>query len=510
MTPADAKTFEGKGLAPASGWKSAVEMIDENGTHAFSGQASTSDSGSGGSRGSQATMPMDIKFNDAIGTSSISYPIFHQKPGLTSFKKLRLRNSGSDYAQAHIRDQYWQGVGVDAGLVGSATEPVQVFVNGHYYGMMDLREREDETLISSSLPGVDKDNVQYLSDSTVLSGENSKADYDAMVSFIAHNDMTLAANYQKAAALLDLDNLAEDYALHVFAADCDFGPHNLHMFRALDYDGRWRYRPHDFDIASSWISGPSGWCNSSPSSPNFSYSGSAPGLMIAALLKNPAFKARYANIVADQLNTALSSSALTARLDDLSVPVASYLPNQIAANGQPVSMPAWSGNIQRIRTFVTTRQPYYDKGVQSRLAIGPRKPVQLSVNDPAMGTIAVNTLDLDQFLTAANPTWTGSYYGEFPITVVAKPRPGYAFVGWQGADTSSSQTIHPTIVAGSPTYRANFAPIAAPVAPIVSSVADQTGQTGDLASLQVDAHDPNLYPLTYSAKLPNGLNINPA
>ena len=48
----------------------------------------------------------------------------------------------------------------------------------------------------------------------------------------------------------------------------------------------------------------------------------------------------------------------------------------------------------------------------------------VSVNDPAMGAVKVNTIDLSSRLSGTAFSWTGKYYPEVQVTLEARPRPG--------------------------------------------------------------------------------------
>lgn len=115
-------------------------MVEPDGTVAFSGAALIEDAGQVGSRSGQQTLSLEIKFTDVVSNKSVSYPIFGVKPGLVTHRRLRLRNAGSDYWDAHLRDQYWQSILDNGQAPYAAYEPVQVFLNGQYHGVMDLLE----------------------------------------------------------------------------------------------------------------------------------------------------------------------------------------------------------------------------------------------------------------------------------------------------------------------------------------------------------------------------------
>lgn len=507
MAPGDASTYKAGGRT-TSGWASHIEMIDAQGQPAFRGNMGGFDSGQIGSRNGQNNVPLDIKFKDALGVKDITYPLFTAKPGMTKLKHLKLRNGGDDYWYAHLRDQFWQTLLDEKTAPGGASEPVQVFLNGQYYGMMDLREKEDETLIESTY-GVDKDTVDYINQTKVLSGENAWANYTKMRDFMFTTDLSVPANHAQAQGMLDMENFAQDFALHMFAVDRDWLWRNMHFFRMPAYDGKWRFRPHDFDISSA---GRNAWGYPTAATQNMNdyYGYNEGGVLMNRLLMSPAFKALYINVIADQMNSTLSPAATLNRLDKMTQAMQPYMAPHYAAFPAGGSMAQWTQSLATLKDFLNNRAISYDQHTRAKFALSARKSVQVSVNDPSMGTVKVNTISLTNKLSATSPTWTGLYYPEVPITLEARPRPGYVFVGWSGASTVNTARISAAIQADNTSYTALFALAGTVPAPVVTAVPAQINLTGDTVSYQVVAADPTQLPLTYSAKkLPSGLSIHP-
>jgi hypothetical protein len=297
----------------------------------------------------------------------------------------------------------------------------------------------------------------------------------------------------------------------MYVANRDWLWRNMHRFRMPDYDGRWRWRPHDLDISAG---GHNAWGYDTSANQNMNdfYGNYDGGRLMNAFLANPSFKALYLNVISDQLNTTLSPAALNARLDAIVAAVQPYMEVHWAAFPNAIrggSYAQWISSIAELRGFFDSRESFYDAHTRAKFGLSERRPLTVSMNDPTMGTVKVNTIDLGRVLRATAVPWTGKYYPEVPVILEAKPAPGYQFVGWQGALTSHSASLSVKVDALGPTYQAVFAPASTVVAPMMTAIAAQTFVTGDVVNLEVAATDPAGHELSYSAKqLPSGLSIN--
>lgn len=68
---------------------------------------------------------------------------------------------------------------------------------------------------------------------------------------------------------------------------------------------------------------------------------------------------------------------------------------------------------------------------------GTPEVVSVSVADPNMGSIQVNTSRID--LSRGN--WKGEYFTDYPITITAIANEGYEFLGWKGDADTTEDTI---------------------------------------------------------------------
>lgn len=428
-----------------------VEMVS-NGTQVFKIDAEGSVAGQIGST-SVPEVPMNLSAKDALGYKSFPAALWPEKPLIKSTKKIRLRNSGNDGKYAHLRDQLAQNLGSPGPNVDASSTSVLMFVNGQYYGVMDLREREDETFVADNL-GIDKDYVQFINDPKLgreeikNGGAAARASYYAMHNHVTGNDMSVASNYAKAATMLDPASLAWDWGMHLFLANSDWPHNNIHVWNSPEVDGRWKWHAHDMDFAF-------GIYSSANENMNFAFDPTHSGSEVfTALLKAPEFRNLFLNSVADQMNV-LSPTVINTRLNVMAAEIQPYMGDYFTRKDLG-SEATWRAYVNAIRTFVRDREPVYDEHMRTQFGLGHRGAVGVSVNDTAMGTVKINGVDIGKQMSADAPGWSGKYYPGIPLSLEAKPKPGYTFVGWQGASTATARTVSHTVPASTAVNADNF------------------------------------------------------
>ncbi|WP_447746244.1 PA14 domain-containing protein [Pseudomonas nicosulfuronedens] len=510
MTPTEAAAYKAKSKSAL--FAPNVDLRESDGTEILHTDTSGSVAGSVGSTQDQGTTALNVSLKDSQGAKEFTYPLFPRK-GTQTLDKFRLRNAGSDYWYAHLRDNVGGVSMQNSDSIWSDYAPVQVFLNGEYYGVLDTREREDDSLVASST-GTSKDAVQFFSgDQATAGGALALSDYNAMISWFKSTDMSKPENYAEAQKRVNVQNVAEVTAAFNWSAVWDWPWKNQQVWRSTALDNKWQWKVHDWDITQD--SAGHDWGGDTRVNYNM-YSSrltSAGQEAYASLMKNPQFRTLFINAMADDLNTRFSSQTAVARIDELASQIRPYIPAFRAKYPSLGTAEKWDTvDIPRLRNFSRDRAEVLDKQTQSQFKLTARQPLTVSTSSTAMGSVLLNTLDLAGYWTADNPRFTGAYYPEAPVTLTARPLPGYRFTGWSGASSSTDAVLTLPVVAAT-TLTANFVKIDAkkPLPPSVAPQAAITSRTGDYAQVQMEAADPQGYTVTYSAKkLPKGVDIDAA
>lgn len=176
--PAISLTSADETNAPRFSWSQideaglAVEMIHPDGTPGFQVDAGVREVG-----GATVRYPKDslrLIFGAEFGESELNYPVFAgadlpNAPAVTSFKRLTLQTSAQDGFfwdaptvgpyRSYLRRSWHDLTMLELGHPGLHIRFVNVFLNGEYWGLYQLREHADDHFMASYFGG---NNEQYV------------------------------------------------------------------------------------------------------------------------------------------------------------------------------------------------------------------------------------------------------------------------------------------------------------------------------------------------------------
>ena len=204
----------------------------------------------GGQSRDWARKSMAIYANKRFGTKRLDYEFFpDQKPGVTNFKSIMLRNAGNDFDYLFMRDAIIQrSMAQHADLDWQAWRPAVVFINGKYHSMLNFRERSNDDNIFTNY-----DELEDI-DMIEISQENSKMvfelkagsmdNYESFVKFYSEEGHTLAEYDQ----LMDWKEFANLMIMNLYFNNQDFPGNNMVLWRPTADGGKWRWISKDTDF----------------------------------------------------------------------------------------------------------------------------------------------------------------------------------------------------------------------------------------------------------------------
>ena len=430
-----------------------------------------------------------IKAQGTAGNdNSIGHPLF---PGLKKlgngapledFRHLRLRNYGNDWDHAMMRDSWCHRLVQGFGIEVMSSRPASIYLDGEYWGILEVRENQDSRYLQAHY-GIGN------SEAVILYGHGALEDgipgdeqpYLDLNAFCQANSLAVAANYDHVAARVDVDNCLRYYLSEIFFANADWPQNNIRLWRrrlavpdvslGRGKDGRWRWMLFDVDLGAShpWSAGVAENTLAVALAPNGRPQvpqtwGTA---IFRGLMTNPGFRNEFINTAADMLNSYFLPARATALVNTME---AELLPgiDEHTRRWQPAygNVAGWQSRVNVIRTFAQQRAANVRSHFISQFGL---TTAQLTLNVAGganRGSIQVGRIVVNADLPGANPAapfpWTGTWFRNLPLNLVAIPKPGWHFLGWTGV-TSSTENASLTLT-GNAAVTARF--IAEPATPL--------------------------------------------
>lgn len=392
-----------------------------------------------------------------FGSDNMNYHFFSDET-LTVFNRLILRNAGGDFFDTKYRDALADALMKGTGMETQAYQPTITFVNGEYWGILNLRERFDKYYFKN-VCGIGETELDLLEDDLTAT-EGDRVHYDNMAAFLTSNSLAIPSNFEYIKTQMDVDNMRDYYIANIYFDNTDWPGWNTLFWRKrtaynpnalYGLDGRWRAAMKDNDDCFALAVNGNNHNNlivaTDPNGPPYPNPPSST-LILRSLLANDTFKNDFINRFADLMNTYYHPTRFLA--------VSNAMKNKIQPEMQEhldrwkaTDYGWWEASINIVNSFGNERPDYQRQHIRQKFGISSNVNATLDVSDAAQGYIKINTIDILPS-TPGVPTnpypWTGVYFNSIPVKIKAIALPGYTFSYWSGDSnsTSSEITITPT------------------------------------------------------------------
>ena len=150
-----------------------------------------------------------------------------------------------------LRDSLYEELykGTDM-ILADAGNPVQVFINGEYWGLYSFEEKMDENWFGTHL-GVPGEKVTVIKNGSVAFGNfNAEDEFYSLIDFCEERDLSEAANYEYFCDRVDIDSFLLYYASMFYLDACDF----LETYNTMQWrieGDKWHWALYDLDNSAS-------------------------------------------------------------------------------------------------------------------------------------------------------------------------------------------------------------------------------------------------------------------
>ena len=428
------------------------EYFDNAGTESALNQLCETRVAGGQSR-EHALKTLVVYANKRFGTKRLEYEFFpEQKPGITEFKSLMLRNAGNDFGGLYMRDAIIQRVmGQNADLDWQAWQPTVVFINGEYKGMLNIRERSNDDNIFSNYKNNKGKGLEDI-DMVEISQENSQMveelkvgtwdNYNAFKAFFHESGHSMA----EYASLMDCNEFINIMAMNLYYGNLDFPGNNLVVWRPIADDGKWRWIAKDTDFGLGlygrssnyntieWINNPNydsgnAWANTSEAT-----------MLFRNLMADPDFSREFIDRCAIYMGDFLNESGTREIWD----PMADLVKPELIQHRNLYSWSWWGSEqeiqneinnarnwlSQRTNNFYIHLKNYYNLGTLTNMTVNK----DLSEADAKDIPFYFNGVKLTKGV------FDGKFFQNRSVTLEGTAENGKKVVGWTVTKTVSGNT----------------------------------------------------------------------
>lgn len=431
-----------------------IEWFEPDGTEGFSLNMGTRING-GWSR-SYPMKPLRFYARKEYDEKNIiNYEMFpglkkeNSDESINTFKRFLLRNSGHDVVLTMFEDAMTHSLMEDIKLDVQAYRPVILFINGEYWGIHNLRERQDEYYIASHYDMNPEEFVILENRYATLHGQpNDKKHFLDILNYIKSHDIRQKEVYDNIKTKIDIDNFINYYALEIYLVNLDWPGNNSKLWRKntetyepnspYGYDGRWRWLLYDTEggfkyyrynmIEYMTVEGQKTGLNAEWAT-----------FLFRSLLKNDEFRNAFLARTADMLNTNLRPEHVIERIDEYQKLVKPEIQEHINRwNTCGKSMEGWLKNVNVLKEFAANRPKFLFKNFCNHFNINGSCKIKYRINNSNGGTIKIN----DYEVNIKNGEFEGTYFIGVKNKVEAIPNEGFIFKGWKGSINGSEPTIY--------------------------------------------------------------------
>jgi len=391
----------------------------------------------------------NIYAKDRFGPKSINYKMFAAKD-IDKFKSLVLKNGGDDglHRSSQIQNALIHYIVKDTMDIDYvAYQPCVLFINGAYWGVYNIREKDNEDYIEAN-HDIDSKLVEYVRVNDV----NANNEVITNPSSPDYHDMMLRLNdYAYISSKIDIDEYINYMIAQIFDANNDWPSTNTTAWRAMNSSGMWRWVLNDTD---------NGFLNpnydtlavlldaTSSSYPNPEWS----TRLFRTLLQNSDFKEKFISRFSTHLNSTFEESRVSSIVKTMTDVVDSEMDRDFARWPVQGGL-SWSEYRNNLENFAIHRTENMRNFLETNFNITGNNT--LSVMQASNGFVTIDDVKLDN-------TYQGNYFDGAFVSLHAIPDDGYTFDKWIINGTVYNSQRLSLAVSGDINAQAFFNPFVAP------------------------------------------------
>lgn len=332
-----------------------------------------------------------------------------------SYNRLVLRNGGSDHEGTMLKWNVVSRLGKESGIVCAGARPGILFLNGEYYGIIQLQEKYTRYNTAHAI-GAQKDDIEKYEPNEVNSSRFGEY-YNRL-----NSDLNDAERQEKLELSVDMPDMLRHYAANLIMNNVDWPFHNFLSWKCADTsasaygDGRVRFFLYDLDAVYQ--------DTTDFETPNaFDYLMEEPVTdmtdTLFLLMQSDKYRTQFVNLTCDLLGTSFAPEHVADVIEEedqkLARSMALYYTEEERERQQAA--------VEVMKEEAKESGRRMREGLEKHL--GAAGAYMLSVDVPEGYLVSFSMIELD-----GAESYTGTYYHNYPLTLTVQPEEGKEFYGW--------------------------------------------------------------------------------
>jgi len=430
------------------------ELFDNQGNLEFRQNAGARIHGSFSSNWARKSLRYEArkKYGDEGVFNFVLFPGLKQNPmvgneEIDEFNSFLIRNSGNNWWNNLFHDAMIHHLVRHLPCDGQASRAVVHFINGEYWGIMNLREKHDAYYFAEHYD-LDPNDVIIANarTMTVSSGyQYEYQHYSNIENFVSNNSLIDPVNYNYVNTQMDIEDYMTHFLVEIYINNTDFLGNNMKFWRKrtpqympnapYGHDGRWRWILYDTDISFA-----------DPDYDRLTETTTGNGgttRILRSLLENPGFENTFINSFCDNMNTTFLPERVIHVIDSMKTNMDHDIIEHIVRwdNIPP------DQNCAELIAFAQIRPYYMRQHLRDRFQLADSCIITVNT-DIDKGIIAINSVKINHGTVGLqNPDvpypWSGVYFENVPVRLIAKAKEGFIFSHWSNNEINDTIYLNP-------------------------------------------------------------------
>lgn len=329
-----------------------VEIFDSLGVNVIKQNAGMRIHGGGNRQAAQKSLRLYARAE--YGKESFEYPLFTDKPHIQHYERLLLRST-KDWHATVIKDHLTQNLVKTMNCDYMASVNAIVLINGEYWGIYNLRERQDEYYVAANYH-IDVPQITVIEHTVdgIVAEEGNYNEYSNLLLLIDNHQLDSSEYYEYVNEFIDLDALIDYYCAELYFANLDFPFRNLRMWKTECDTSRWRYFFYDCDACMQRVNYNHliDYAENDFIQPRFHNDYT---YILMRLLKNSEFRQKFTGRLLSHLSSTFAPNRVIALISDMERDLEPLMAEHIYRWHLPTDIVSWKKNIEMLKVFVLQR-----------------------------------------------------------------------------------------------------------------------------------------------------------